>query len=163
MKKYISIFFAILMIITCFAPVTVFAADSSKDDVCFTQEELELLEKTTAVGISPYSTGLISKYDIRIAKQGATTLLISGYTHGSSEVIKCGFTKVVVQRKKATATSWSNYKTYKDLYSESTKYNLSKSLTADKGYQYRITATHYAKKSLLSTQKIDSTTGYLTF
>lgn len=163
MKKYISIFLAILMITACFAPVTVFAADSSKDDVCFTQEELELLEQTSAVGISPYSTGLISGHDIRIAKQGTTTLLISGYTQGNNDVKKCGFTKVVVQRKKASATSWSNYKTYNDLYSESNRYNLSKSLTVDKGYQYRVTATHYAKKSLLSTQKIDSTTGYLTF
>lgn len=163
MKKYVSIFLVILMIITCFAPVTAFAADRAEDDVCFTQEELELLEQTSAVGISPYSTGLISRHDIRIAKQGSTTLLISGYTYGSSEVVKCGFTKVVVQRKTASATSWSNYKTYNDLYSESTKYNLSKSLTVEKGYQYRVTATHYAKKSLLSTQKIDSTTGYLTF
>ena len=47
--------------------------------------------------------------------------------------------------------------------SKTTKYNLSKSLTVDKGYQYRVTATHYAKKSLFSTQKVDSTTGYLTF
>lgn len=163
MKKYISIFLAILMIITCSAPVTAFAADSTEDDVRFTQEELELLEQTNAVGISPYSTGLISRHDIRIAKQGSTILLISGYTYGSSEVVKCGFTKVVVQRKTASANSWSNYKTYNDLYSESNRYNLSKSLTVEKGYQYRVTATHYAKKSLFSTQKIDSTTGYLTF
>ncbi len=163
MKKYISIFLTLIMIITCFAPVTAFAADGSKDDVSFTQEEMELLEHTSAVGMSPYSTGLISGHDIRIAKQGSTTLLISGYTYGSSGVIKCGFTKVVVQRKKSSATSWSNYKTYNDLYSASTKYNLSKSLTVEKGYQYRVTATHYAKKSLFSTQKIDSTTGYLTF
>lgn len=163
MKKYIPIFLAILMIITCFVPFTAFAADRAEDDVCFTQEELKLLEQTSAVGISPYSTGLISRHDIRIAKQGSTTLLISGYTYGSSDVVKCGFTKVVVQRKKSSEKSWSNYKTYKDLYSDSTKYNLNKSLTVGKGYQYRITATHYAKKSLLSNQKVNSTTGYLTF
>ena len=163
MKKYISIFLTLIIIIACFTPVTAFAADSSKDDVSFTQEELDLLENTSAVGISPYSTGLISGCDIRIAKQGSNTLLISGYTHGSSEVVKCGFTKVVIQRKKSSSTSWSNYKTYKDLYSNSTKYKLSKSITVEKGYQYRVTATHYAKKSLLSTQKIDSTTGYSTF
>ena len=122
-----------------------------------------MLENTSAIGISPYSTGLISGCDIRIAKQGSTTLLISGYTNGSSEVVKCGFTKVVIQRKKSSSTSWSNYKTYKDLYSNSTKYKLSKSITVEKGYQYRVTATHYAKKSLLSTKKIDSTTGSLTF
>ena len=142
MKKYISIFLTLIIIIAC---VTAFAADSSKDDVNFTQEELELLENTSAIGISPYSTGLISGCDIRIAKQGSTTLLISGYTNGSSEVVKCGFTKVVIQRKKSSSTSWSNYKTYKDLYSNSTKYKLSKSITVEKGYQYRVTATHYAK------------------
>lgn len=163
MKKYISIFLAILIIITCFAPVTAFAADSTEDDAYFTQEEFEALEHIYAVGITPFTTGLITDNKLGIAKQGTTTLIIKGHTYGSSEVVKCGFTKVVVQRKKASATSWSNYKTYNDLYSESTKYNLSKSLTVDKGYQYRVTATHYAKKSLLSTQKIDSTTGYLTF
>lgn len=162
MKKYISIFLAILMIITCSAPVTAFAADSTEDNAYFTQEEFEALEHTYAVGITPYTTGLIIDKNLGIAKDG-TILKITGKTEGSSEVVKCGFTKVVVQRKTASATSWSNYKTYNDLYSESNRYNLSKSLTVDKGYQYRVTATHYAKKSLLSTQKIDSTTGYLTF
>lgn len=163
MKKHISIFLAILMIITCLAPVTAFAADSTEDDAYFTQEEFEVLEHIYAVSITPYTTGLITGNKLGIAKQGTTTLVITGYTYGSNDVVKCGFTKVVVQRKTASATSWSNYKTYNDLYSESNRYNLSKSLTVEKGYQYRVTATHYAKNSLLSTQKIDSTTGYLTF
>lgn len=163
MKKIISILLTILMTVCCFSPYYAFAADSSKDDVSFTQEELELLEHTSAVGISQYSTGLISGCDIRIAKQGSTTLLISGYTHGSSEVVKCGFTKVVIQRKKSSENSWSNYKTYNDLFSKSNSYTLNKSVSVEKGYQYRVKATHYAKKSLLSTQKIDSTTGYSTF
>lgn len=162
MKKYISMFLTILMIITCFAPVTAYASESTEDDVYFTQEEFEALEHIYAVGITPYTTGLIIDKNLGIAKDG-TILKITGKTEGSSEVVKCGFTKVVVQRKKASETSWSNYKTYKDLYSDSTKYNLSKSITVEKGYQYRVTATHYAKKSLFSTQKIDSTTGYLTF
>lgn len=162
MRKYISIFLTLIMIITSFVPVTVFAADSTEDDAYFTQEEFETLEHLYAVGITTYATGLIIKNNLGIAKDG-TTLKITGLTEGSSEVVKCGFTKVVVQRKKSSATSWSNYKTYNDLYSESTKYKLSKSLTVDKGYQYRVTATHYAKKSLLSTQKVGSTTGYLTF
>lgn len=162
MKKYISIFLTIFMIFTCFSPITAFASDVTEDDAYFTQEEFESLEHTYAIGITPYATGLITDNNLGIAKDG-TKLKITGLTKGSSEVVKCGFTKVVVQRKKSSESSWSNYKTYKDLYSESTKYNLSKSLTVDKGYQYRVTATHYAKKSLFSTQKIDSTTGYLTF
>ena len=43
------------------------------------------------------------------------------------------------------------------------KYTLNKSLTIATGYQYRVTAIHYAKKSLFSTQKIEVATGYLTF
>ena len=162
MKKYISIYLAILMIITCSAPFTVFAADNTEDNAYFTQEEFETFEHIYAVNITPYTTGLIIDKNLGIAKDGAI-LKITGKTEGNSEVVKCGFTKVVIQRKKSSSTSWSNYKTYDDLYSESTKYNLSKSLTVEKGYQYRVTATHYAKKSLLSTQKIDSTTGSLTF
>lgn len=162
MKKYISIFLAILMIITCSAPVTAFAADNTEDNAYFTQEEFETFEHIYTVNITPYTTGLIIDKNLGIAKDGAI-LKITGKTEGNSEVVKCGFTKVVIQRKKSSSTSWSNYKTYKDLYSDSTKYNLRKSITVEKGYQYRVTATHYAKKSLLSTQKIDSTTGSLTF
>lgn len=162
MRKYISTFLAIIMIVTCFIPLTAFAADETVDDSYFTQEEFESFEHTYAIGITPYATGLILNKSLGIAKNG-TTLKITGLTQCSGEVKKCGFTKVVVQRKKSTESSWSNYKTYKDLYSESYNYSLSKSLTVDKGYQYRVTATHYAKKSLFSTQKEDSTTGYLTF
>lgn len=162
MKKTISIFLTILMVISCFAPVTSFAAESSEDDVYFTQEEFDSLEHAYAVGITPYATGLIIDKNLAIAKD-ETTLRIKGLTKGNNEVVKCGFTKVVVQRKKSNESSWSNYKTYKDLYSDSNRYDLSKSLAVDKGYQYRVTATHYVKKSLFSTQKVDSTTGYLIF
>lgn len=162
MKKIISIVIATIITITCMIPLTAFAADNSEDDSYFTQEEFEALEHTYAISVTPYSTGLITDKNLGIAKDG-TILKITGLTKGSNDVVKCGFTKVVVQRKKASDSSWSNYKTYNDLYSESTEYKLNKSLTVDKGYQYRVTATHYAKKSLLSTQKIDSTTGYLTF
>ncbi len=162
MKKYMSIFLAILIIITCFVPITAFASETTEDDVYFTQEEFDSLEHAYAVGVTPYATGLIIDKNLAIAKDG-TTLRIKGLTKGNNEVVKCGFTKVVIQRKKSNESSWSNYKTYKDLYSDSSRYDLSKSLTVDKGYKYRITATHYAKKSLFSTQKIDSTTGYLSF
>lgn len=162
MKKYISIILAVLMLISCMVPLSAFAADDMEDDAYFTQEEFEALEHIYAITIQPMATGLITSNKLGIAKSGSN-LLISGYTYGSSEVVKCGFTKVVVQRKTASATSWSDYKTYEDLYSSSNKYTLSKSVAVTSGYQYRVTATHYAKKSLLSKQKITSTTSYLSF
>lgn len=160
MKKIISILLTILMTVCCFSPYYAFAAENEEnkyDCTVYQNESYASIES-----ISLYSSNLITKNSFSINKKG-TSLILYGITQGSSEVVKCGFTKVVIQRKKSSSTSWSNYKTYKDLYSNSTKYNLSKSITVEKGYQYRVTATHYAKKSLLSTQKIDSTTGYLTF
>lgn len=163
MKKIISILLTILMTVCCFSPYYAFAEDCKNDDAYFTQEEFESFEHTYAIGITSYTNGLITDRKLGIAKKDATTLIIKGYTYGNNEVKKCGFTKVIIQRKKSSENSWSNYKTYNDLFSESNSYTLNKSVAVEKGFQYRAKATHYAKKSLLSTQKIDSTTGSLTF
>lgn len=162
MKKYLSVFLVLLMLMICFLPFDAFASDIERDNVSFTQEDFEMLEHRDADYIEPLATGLIKDRSLRITKSG-NNLLISGSTKGTSAVVKCGFNKVIVQRKKATSSSWSDYKTYKDLYSNSNYYKLNKSVSVEKGYQYRVTATHYAKKSLLSIQKVSATTGYLSF
>ena len=165
MKKIISIMLIISAIATLVLPITASAANNKEDDTYFTQEEFESLEHIYANNPQTSNiraTGLITNNRLGIAKSG-TILKITGYTEGSSEVVKCGFKEVVIQRRASTSASWSDYKTYEDLYSESTKYTLNKSLTVATGYQYRVTAIHYAKKSLFSTQKIEVATGYLTF
>ena len=165
MKKTIPIMLVFLVIVFCVVPTTALAANSTEDDTYFTQEEFDILNPIYAEyeeNLNTRATGLITKKNLSIAKDG-TKLVIKGYTYGSDEVVKCGFKEVIVQRRSTSSASWSDYKTYKDLYSESTKYTLSKSLTVATGYQYRVTAIHYAKKSLLSTQKIEVATGYLTF
>lgn len=165
MKKTISIMLVFLAIVFCIIPTTALASNSAEDDTYFTQEEFEMLNPIYAEyeeNLNTRATGLITKKSLSIAKDG-TKLVIKGYTYGSDEVVKCGFKEVVIQRRANSSSSWSDYKTYEDLYSESTKYTLNKSLTVATGYQYRVTAIHYAKKSLLSTQKIEVSTGYLTF
>lgn len=162
MKKFLSILLSILMITCCLVPNYAFAADNSEYDSEFTQEEFESLEHVYAVGIQPYSSGLITSHTLGIAKSGSN-LLITGSTSGSSSVIKCGFTKVVIQRRASSSASWSNYKTFNDLYADGSYYKLSKSVPVVSRYQYRVTATHYAKKSFISTERINSTTSYLTF
>ncbi len=161
MKKHLSIILALLVIILCFAPCTALASNN-EDNIIISDEEFDLLEHVEGSYIETRTTGLIVDKKLVIAKSGSN-LVISGYTICTSSVVKCGFTKVVIQRKKSSETSWTNYKIYNDLFSDSNTYNFSKSVAVTSGYQYRVTATHYAKKSLLSTQKIDVTTGYLTF
>lgn len=162
MKKFISTILIALFAVTCLLPFTSFASDGAEEDIYLAQSVLETEAYAEAEYAQLRATGLIIDKNLKITKSG-TVLVINGKTTGSLEVKKCGFTKVVVQRKKAGETSWANYITYEDLYSETNSYNLNKSLTVASGYQYRVTATHYAKKSLFSTQKIDATTGYLTF
>lgn len=161
-KNLISIFLALLIVFCSVMPFTVFAADSTEDDASFTQEEFESLEHIYADYVQSRATGLIVSHTLGIAKSGSN-LLITGTTNGSSEVKKCGFTKVVVERRKDSSSGWSEYKQYNDLYSDSNYYKLSKSVAVGTGYQYRVTAVHYAKKSLFSTEKITVSTGTLTF
>ena len=162
MKKFLSIFLSILVVIGCSIPSYAFAADNSEYDSEFTQEEFESLEHVYAVSIQPYASGLIVGHTLGIAKD-KNDLLITGSTSGSSSVVKCGFTKVVVQRRTSSNSSWSNYKTFTDLYDDDNRYQLSKRVPVTTGYQYRVTATHYAKRSLIQTEKYDATTSYIAF
>ena len=165
MKKMISIISVVIAIVFCVIPTSAMAANNTENDAYFSQEEFELLNPIHAEyesNANTRATGLIIDYDLAIAKSG-NKLVISGYTYGSTDVVKCGFKELVIQRRSSSSASWSDYKTYEDLYSESTKYTLNKSLTVATGYQYRVTEIHYAKKSLFSTQKIEVSTGYLTF
>ena len=125
--------------------------------ITLSQEEFNsVLANNPNNDITTYTTGLIIEYSIAIQKSG-NTLTIVGKTNCVSEVVKCGFKEVKIQQRTSNSASWSDYKTYTDLYADSSVYTLTKSLTVSSGYQYRVVCTHYAKKSLLSTQKIDNT------
>lgn len=166
-KKVISIFLSVIALITCVFSTTAFATNDNaiEDNVIFSEEEFKALNPIHAEyeeNSKLRATGLILGRDFAIGKNGSS-LVMSGYTMGSSETQKVGFKEVIIERRKNSSSSWSEYKVYEDLYSSSTKYTLSKAVTVASGYQYRVTAVHYAKKSLFSTQKITATTGYLSF
>lgn len=165
--KVISMVLSVVAMITCILPTTAFAANSNinTDDVIFTEAEFEALNPIYAEyeeTSKARATGLIINKNIGIAKSGSC-LVISGYTYGTSDVEKAGFKEVVIERRKNSSSSWSEYKVYEDLYSSSAKYTLSKSVTVPSGYQYRVTAVHYAKASLFSTQKVEGVSGYISF
>lgn len=124
-------------------------------DIVLSDEEFEeILSNNPDNQIMPLSSDLINRHSIAIQKNG-NSLIIAGTTYGSSEVS--------IQRRSNSSASWSNYQTYSDLYNNSHQYILSKSISVPSGYQYRVTCTHYAKKNLVSTQKINGTSNILTF
>lgn len=168
MKKILySVFVVILCCVLLVSNTNVFAEDGGIqpdwEDISLTQEEInDILSNNINNEISMYATGLISFGKIAISKSGSK-LVIVGTTECVPSVVKCGFKKVVVQRKTPSSSTWSNYLTYEDLYIDAAVYLLSKSVTVPSGYQYRVTCVHYAKKNILSTQTIDNTSNIVTF
>ena len=167
MQKIFNLLIVGCLIFTLFIPTNVFGAVGGEDtewlDIVLSDEEFEkILSNNPNNNVMLYATGLINIYSIAIKKSG-NNLIIAGKTQGSSDVIKCGFKEVKIQRRSNSSSSWSNYKTYTDLYNDSRTYTLSKSISVPAGYQYRVTCTHYAKKNIFSTQKIDNTSNTLTF
>ncbi len=162
MKKKIIVFLSLAMIMCCLLPYNVYAQSNNESMTVTNTNKYNELEFVYAEYDDLKATGLIVSKSLGIAKSGSS-LVISGHTTGTSSVIKCGFTKVIVQKRNNSNSSWSDYKTYTDLYNNSNTYTLGKSISVSSGYQYRVKAIHYAKKSLLSIQKIEATTSYLQF
>lgn len=160
MKKFFMSAIVFTLLISLLLPTVAFAADDGQpedwQDISLTEQEIDdILALNPNNDISTLASNLIISYNIAISKNG-NTLIIVGTTLGNSDVKKCGFKEVVVQQRKTINDSWSTYTKYTDLYIDIQSYTLSKSITVPSGYQYRVTCVHYAKKNLLSVQKLSN-------
>lgn len=168
MKKALFSIISLVMVVFTLVP-TAFAQTEKMpewQDMILTQEEFNaILANNTihTVDEDNRATGLIAAYAIAISKSGTNTLNIAGKTTGTSQVVKSGFKEVVVQRRASSSASWSDYYTYEDIYVDQGSYTIAKSLTVPTGYQYRVTCIHYAKKNILSVQKIDNVSNVIQF
>lgn len=152
MKRILLLALSVIMLMTCFVPNTVLA-----------DEETAIAGSAdTQSVVETYASGLIINRELTISKNGSK-LIVYALTDCISSVKKCGFTEVIIQRKKPTATRWEDHKVYLDTYTDGSTLVFGKTVTLNSGYQYRATAVHYAKKSIFSTQKVSSTTGALSF
>lgn len=120
-------------------------------DFELTSVDLEMTNESADSRVS----GLILSYGIELSITGSS-LKIRAQTNCVADVVKSGFKNFVVQRKKTTGTSWSDYYDYGDLYNDSYSASVNTTLAVGSGYQYRVTCKHYAKKSLLVTQSISN-------
>lgn len=168
MKKITSCFLAIITIFYVFVPQTAFATGSETQcwqDILLTETEFNDIIEEKGVeekGVEEKATGLIATYSLGIKKSGSN-LIIAGTTDCFLGVVKCGFKELVIQRRANSTQEWVDYVTYEDLYDEDTIYVLSKSITVGTGYQYRVTAVHYAKKNIFITQKVNNTSNTVVF
>ena len=99
---------------------------------------------------------------VGIDKDGTNLNLVAKLTC-DLDVVKCGFKKIVIQRRATTSSAWSTYLTYEDLYLDTSSYTIARRIAVPTGYQYRAVCTFYAKKNILSTQKIELDSNVMTF
>ena len=98
--------------------------------------------------ISTCASNLIIAKSISLRKSG-NILILEATTKGSSEVTKCGFTYIKVQR--LINNVWTDFGTfcYKDQYSDSNSMTFTSNVYGPKGYTYRAICEHYAEKKVL--------------
>lgn len=165
MKRSISRILAILLaFMFLFQGALVSYADEEPiddwQDIALTDSEIDDIIALNPQMNNARATGLIMTYGIGVTSSGSN-LVMAGRTICISDVVKCGFSVVTIQHRKSSVYSWTDYRTYTDLYNNYSSYALSKTVAVATGYQYRVTCTHYAKKNVLTTQKINNTSNVI--
>ena len=161
MKKIIAVFLSLITLVS-FSTFNISATDINYEvpvilDFVLTSS----LDSNIAAENDTRASGLIFSTALGIAKEG-TNLLIQGKTLCSTEVVRCGFKDLMVQRRATGDDPWKDYYEFGNVYVETSVANLSTRLAVARGYQYRVTCKHYAKKSLLVTQTISNTSNIVT-
>lgn len=157
------------MCIVSVMPVKTFAADTENIywyDIEFPESRIQqILELNPQNDSSARADGLILTYNVAIAKNSSNSTYIDMVAKMvcDMDVVKCGFKKIVLQKRASTSSSWTNALTLEDLYCDESSHTVGKTFAVPSGYQYRVVCTFYAKKSLLVTQKIEHTSNYVSF
>ncbi|MBR3552100.1 MAG: hypothetical protein IKN72_01790 [Clostridia bacterium] len=147
---------AFLMAVICMLGCFLFHSSAEETEPTVSPSALDDGDGTLA-------SGLILQFYLVLSKKNSTTLNIAGLTDCNAVVVKCGYKNLKVQRRASSSDSWSDYYNYGNLYLDTFAYALSRNLTVDPGYQYRVTCKHYAKKNILNTQTISNTSNIVTF
>lgn len=168
MKKFFRTALVVVLCLVSAFPFNSFAANEGKVQwygIDLTENEIQrILDLNPQSNASSKATGLIIFYNVGIDKSSTgTTLKLVAKITCDIDVVKCGFKKIVIQRRVTTSSAWTNYLTYEDLYDDGFAYTIARQISVTTGYQYRAVCTFYAKKNILSTQKIELDSNVMTF
>lgn len=166
MKKFFKTALIVaLCMITAF-PFNSFAIDGEKVqwyDIDLTENEIQrILDLNPQNNASTRASDLILFFNVGIDKDGTNLNLVAKITC-DLDVVKCGFKKILIQRRTNANVAWSTCFTFEDLYDDCPDYLIARQIAVTGGYQYRAVCTFYAKKNILSTQKIELASNIVTF
>lgn len=155
MKKFFRAIFIVFLCLISVFTMKGYAIDGEKIqwyDAEFTEERMQqILDLNPQQNFSTRATDLILTYNIAIAKNSTNSTYIDmvAKMFCTSSVVKCGFKKIILQKRPSTSSSWSNSLVLEDLYCEDSSHIIGKTFAVSKGYQYRVVCTFYAKLSLI--------------
>ena len=157
LKKIISICLILSSILSAIS-INAFAVDLVGEEIRVVEDEIieevyGLYNTNNNSSVSLMSTGLIVSKSLKLAKT-TSSLIITATTIGNTDVTKCGFTYIKLQR--LINGTWTDYY---DQYNEYSSKSFEKSISAPKGYTYRVICEHYAEKPKLLIFK-DTETSY---
>ena len=166
MKKIFKTTLIVALCLIAAFPFNSFAADGEKIqwyDIDLTENEIQrILDLNPQNNTSTRATDLILAYNVGIDKDGTNLNLVAKLVC-DLDVVKCGFKKIVIQRRTNANVSWSTCFTFEDLYDDGFAYTIARQIAVSGGYQYRAVCTFYAKKNILSTQKIELASNIVTY
>lgn len=166
MKKFFKTALVVVLCLISAFPFNSFATGGEKVqwyDIDLTKNEIQrILDLNPQNNTSTRATDLILAYNVGIDKDGTNLNLVAKITC-DLDVVKCGFKKIVIQRRSNAHVDWSTYLTYEDLYYDDFAYTIARRIAVTTGYQYRAVCTFYAKKNILSTQKIELNSNIVTY
>lgn len=149
MKRTIAIILALSSIL-CIFTVNTFALNTQaiSGDALTGEKILAEVNGLYDSAETMKANGLILAKSLSLSKT-STQLIISAMTSGSTDVTKCGFTYIKLQR--LLSGTWTDYATYcyYDQYNNSAAKTFSQYASAPKGYTYRVICEHYAEKPYL--------------
>ena len=166
MKKIFKTTLIVALCLIAAFPFNSFAADGEKIqwyDIDLTENEIQrILDLNPQNNASTRASDLILAFNVGIDKDGTNLNLVAKITC-DLDVVKCGFKKIVIQRRSNANVAWSTCFTFEDLYDDDSDYTIARQIAVSSGYQYRAVCTFYAKKNILSTQKIELTSNVVTY
>ena len=118
-------------------------------------EKVTITEISTGDLVDPQAVDLILSYALTAYKKSNTRLTVDIELNCVPSVVRCGVKSVHLEERSSSSADWENSLTLDNYLVDDNTFDKEITFAVNKGYQYRLTVTYYAKKAWYSIQKKD--------
>ncbi len=158
MRRVIKLVFILTLCLTTLFSVNAQAYETEKiteHNIILTQNEInEILAQGNRYTAPDRVTGLILDGSAAINNDYSLLQYVATIDCVTA-VVRCGFEDIIVQQRKNSSYSWTDYYQFDDDICDYSSNTTVKAVTVAPGYEYRVKAVLYAKKNFFSVQRED--------